>query len=119
MAPSSALFRGPFVITGLSGGGKTVLSRSLEDLGYNCVDNIPLELVEELFERSEDRKKLVVVLDVRTTGMAETFPGIHARLKQRYQSLRLIFVEAADSILGQRFAVPSPGRQSPPTATTS
>jgi UPF0042 nucleotide-binding protein len=38
-------FRGPFVITGLSGAGKTVLSRSLEDLGYLCVDNIPLELV--------------------------------------------------------------------------
>ena len=41
------MFRGPFVITGLSGSGKTVLSRSLEDLGYNCVDNIPLKLVEE------------------------------------------------------------------------
>lgn len=105
MAPTSTLFRGPFVITGLSGGGKSVLSRSLEDLGYNCVDNIPLELVEELFRRSEDRKKLVVVLDVRAVGMAETFPGIYARLNQQYDSLRLIFVEAADSVLEQRFSV--------------
>ena len=94
MAPSSTIFRGPFVITGLSGGGKTVLSRSLEDLGYNCVDNIPLELVEELFRRSEDRKGLVVVLDVRAAGMAEIFPEIHSRLNRQYKMLRLIFVEA-------------------------
>ncbi|RLE28141.1 MAG: RNase adapter RapZ [Acidobacteria bacterium] len=105
MAQCSTLFRGPFVITGLSGGGKSVLSRSLEDLGYNCVDNIPLELVEELFLRSQDRNRLVVVLDVRTAGMAETFPEIHARLNQQYDSLRLIFVEAADSVLEQRFSV--------------
>lgn len=105
MAMSSSLFRGPFVITGLSGGGKTVLSRSLEDLGYNCVDNIPLELVEELFRKSQDREKLVVVLDVRAAGMSETFPEIHARLNQQYQMLRLIFVEASDVVLEQRFSV--------------
>ncbi len=105
MTPPSPFFRGPFVITGLSGGGKTVLSRSLEDLGYNCVDNIPLELVEELFRRSDDRRRLVVVLDVRAAGMAEIFPGIHARLTRQYESLRLIFVEATDAVLERRFSV--------------
>ena len=59
-------FSGPFVITGLSGSGKSVLSRSLEDLGYLCVDNIPLELVPRLFETSDiDLERLVVVVDVR------------------------------------------------------
>lgn len=105
MGSSFNLYRGPFVITGLSGGGKSVLSRSLEDLGYHCVDNIPLDLVEDLFRQSGDRKKLVVVLDVRATGMAERFPEIHARLNDQYEALRLIFVEAADAILEQRFSV--------------
>ncbi len=99
------LYRGPFVITGLSGGGKTVLSRSLEDLGYNCVDNIPLELLESLFESSEERSRLVVVLDVRATGLSDVFPEIHRRLKERYPVLRLIFVEASNAVLEQRFAV--------------
>jgi len=100
-----SLFRGPFVITGLSGGGKTVLSRSLEDLGYNCVDNIPLELVEELFSRSEERTKLVVVLDVRAAGMAVDFPEIFGRLVREYPTLRLIFVEASNPVLEKRFSV--------------
>ncbi len=105
MTSTSTIFRGPFVITGLSGAGKSVLSRSLEDLGYNCVDNIPLELLEELFIRSKDREKLVVVLDVRTVGMAEVFPKIHDRLTGKYESLCLIFVEAGNSVLEQRFSV--------------
>ncbi len=105
MAPSSTIFRGPFVITGLSGGGKTVLSRSLEDLGYNCVDNIPLDLLEELFRRSEEIEKLVVVLDVRAAGMSKKYPEIHSRLTRQHNSLRLIFVEATVAILEQRFSV--------------
>ncbi len=105
MVPALTLFRGPFVITGLSGGGKTVLSRSLEDLGYNCVDNIPLDLLEELFRRSEEIGKLVVVLDVRAAGMSEQYPEIHARLTREHTALRLIFVEATVAVLEQRFSV--------------
>ena len=99
-------YDGPFMITGLSGAGKTVLSRSLEDLGYLCVDNIPLELVPELFERSADEvTRLVVVLDVRAKGFAETLPEIYGQLKQREPRLRLVFVEASPEILQRRFSV--------------
>ena len=74
-------YRGPFVITGLSGSGKTVLSRSLEDLGYVCVDNIPLEMVPELFSTSKaELEKLVVVVDVRTRGLTEKFAEIFSEL---------------------------------------
>jgi UPF0042 nucleotide-binding protein len=99
-------FGGPFVITGLSGSGKTVLSRSLEDLGYLCVDNIPLALVGALFETTdEDLERLAVVLDVRAKGMAEKFPGIYRDLKKSYPALQLIFVEAEPGVLLQRFSV--------------
>ncbi len=99
-------YHGPFVITGLSGAGKTVLSRSLEDLGYRCVDNIPLELVPDLFERlSDEVDRLVVVLDLRTEGFAEEFPGVHRLLVRRWPGLRLVFVEASPEVLLRRFSV--------------
>jgi UPF0042 nucleotide-binding protein len=103
---SERRFEGPFMITGLSGAGKTILSRSLEDLGYLCVDNIPLELVPELFEHSSaDINRLVVVLDVRARGFAETLPDIYRGLKYRHADLRLVFVEAAPDTLLRRFSV--------------
>ncbi len=94
------------MITGLSGAGKTVLSRSLEDIGYECVDNIPLELLTELFDRSTtELARLVVVLDVRAKGLAESFPSIHRALAERCSGLRLVFVEASPETLLQRFSV--------------
>jgi UPF0042 nucleotide-binding protein len=99
-------FGGPFVITGLSGSGKTVLSRSLEDIGYLCVDNIPLELVSALFDTTDkDIERLAVVLDVRARGMAEGFPEIFRDLKLRYSDLRVVFVEASPAVLLRRFSV--------------
>ncbi len=103
---SERRFGGPFVITGLSGSGKTVLSRSLEDIGYLCVDNIPLGLVSSLFDTTDnDAERLAVVLDVRARGMAERFPAIFRNLKLRYPTLRLVFVEASPSVLLQRYSV--------------
>ena len=99
-------FGGPFVITGLSGSGKTVLSRSLEDIGYLCVDNIPLDLVSALFASTEqDTERLAVVLDVRARGMVEKFPTIFHELKEAHPKLRLIFVEADPAVLLRRYSV--------------
>jgi UPF0042 nucleotide-binding protein len=99
-------FRGPFVITGLSGSGKTILSRSLEDMGYLCVDNIPLSLVSDLFQATaEDADRLVVVLDVRARGMAQRFPEIFRSLKTQHPNLRLVFVEASNDVLLRRYSV--------------
>jgi UPF0042 nucleotide-binding protein len=103
---SKRSFSGPFVITGLSGAGKSVLSRSLEDVGYVCVDNIPLELVPLLFDRTEgEMDRLVVVLDVRTQGMIQRFPEFFRDLKEKVSALRLIFVEASPEVLLRRFSV--------------
>jgi UPF0042 nucleotide-binding protein len=110
-------FNGPFVITGLSGAGKTLLSRSLEDIGYLCVDNIPLELVPLLFARTEEEmERLVVVLDVRTRGMIQLFPEFFRELRTKYPGVRLLFVDASPEILLRRFSVarrPHPLRDMP------
>jgi UPF0042 nucleotide-binding protein len=83
-----------------------VLSRSLEDLGYLCVDNIPLELLPELFAKAEeDLSRLVVVLDVRARGLTEKFPEIFSELSDRCEALRIVFVEASPEILLRRFSI--------------
>ena len=106
MTMSGSVRKGPFVVTGLSGSGKSVLSRSLEDIGYLCVDNIPLALVPDLFTHSKNEiEQLVVVLDVRTRGMAEDFPGVFSALKKANPGLRLVFVEASPETLLQRFSI--------------
>jgi len=105
MMTTGKVRKGPFVVTGLSGSGKTVLSRSLEDIGYFCVDNIPLALVPDLFKHSETEiDNLVVVLDVRARGMVEEFPGVLEQLKEANPALRLVFVEALPETLLQRFS---------------
>ena len=102
---ASELWRGPFVVSGLSGAGKSVLSRSLEDLGYICVDNIPLGLLRPLFEGTENPDRLVVVLDVRRRGLAAELPGILEGLRRDFPGLQLLFVEAGESVIQQRFSV--------------
>lgn len=103
---STEQYVGPFIVTGLSGAGKTILSRSLEDIGYLCVDNIPLDLVPDLFERTEgDRRRLVVVVDVRAKGLTTKLPAVYRQLAEEYPGLRLIFVEASPEMLLRRFSV--------------
>ncbi len=98
--------KGPFVVTGYSGSGKTVLTRGLEDIGYHCVDNVPLDLVESVFEAWRgDLSHLVVVLDVRTPGFAERFPALLPELRRRFAGTRLVFVEASPDTLVHRYSV--------------
>jgi UPF0042 nucleotide-binding protein len=61
------------VVTGLSGAGKSVVTRCFEDLGYRCVDNLPLDLIEPLFARvwAKPSPPWAVVVDVRARLPAE------------------------------------------------
>jgi len=94
------------VVTGVSGAGKSVVTRCFEDLGYRCVDNLPLELIEPLFAYVWETggAPWVVVVDVRAEGFARTFPNLMARLKVNYPQLRLVFVEASTESIVQRFS---------------
>ncbi len=97
---------GAVVVTGLSGAGKSVVTRCFEDLGYRCVDNLPLDLIEPLFQHTQEgaAQPLVVVVDVRTLHFTEHFPGLLARLRVRFPSLRVIFVEAKTEAIVRRFS---------------
>jgi UPF0042 nucleotide-binding protein len=94
------------VLTGLSGAGKSVVTRCFEDLGYRCVDNVPLELLESFFTHAwaTSGSPWVFVVDVRAEGFAETFSGHVASLRQRFPELRVLFAEASTECIVRRFS---------------
>ncbi len=95
-----------FVVTGMSGAGKSVVTRCFEDLGFRCVDNLPLELIKPLFVHiwQSAGPPWVVVVDVRAEGFAGDFPKLMASLKELYPDLRLVFVEASTEAIVRRFS---------------
>jgi UPF0042 nucleotide-binding protein len=78
--------------------------KALEDLGFYCVDNLPVVLLEpfvELFSERSDR--LAAVIDVRERDFLGAFPGTHERLRQSGALSELLFLSATDEALSQRF----------------
>ena len=96
------------VLTGLSGSGKSQAIRALEDLGYYCVDNLPVSLLPvmaELAERQTEHNRVAVVMDIREPRFVSDFPRVYRRLKtNRHLTSRLIFLEAAHAELVRRFS---------------
>jgi UPF0042 nucleotide-binding protein len=97
------------VLTGLSGSGKSQAIRALEDLGYFCVDNLPVTLLPMLAELTlragTEISRAAVVVDVREGKMLKEFPRVYRSLKARTNlNPVLIFLEAAESALVRRFS---------------
>ena len=72
------------VLTGLSGSGKSQAIRALEDLGYYCVDNLPVSLLPvmaELAERQTEHNRVAVVMDIREPRFVSDFPRAYRKLK--------------------------------------
>jgi RNase adapter protein RapZ len=92
------------VVTGLSGSGKSYVNKCLEDMGYFCVDNLPLELLEPLIDQVSGKKRVGIILDVRNPDFASRFPEILARLRQRVPGTRLVFLDATEESLIRRFS---------------
>jgi len=97
------------VITGQSGAGKSQAIRALEDLGYFCVDNLPVRLIPMLARLSRQAgseiARAAVVVDVREGSFLDEFPRMYRRLR-RLEGLDplLIFLEASDDALVRRFS---------------
>ncbi len=94
------------IITGLSGGGKVSVLKVFEDLGYYCVDNLPVELIPnfaELVHSSGEIDKAALVADIREGERLERLPEILASLKDKLPTT-VIFLEASDEALLRRFS---------------
>jgi RNase adapter protein RapZ len=97
------------VLTGMSGSGKSQAMRALEDLGYFCVDNLPLSLLPTFAELTlrpdTELEKAAVVIDIREGERLSQFPRIFGKLrKMDGLNPRLIFLEANDAALVRRFS---------------
>jgi RNase adapter protein RapZ len=97
------------VLTGLSGAGKSQAIRALEDLGYFCVDNLPIPLIPTLAELSRraesELTKVAIVVDVREGASLSRFPtALRALRAMRGIDARVIFLEAGDHALVRRFS---------------
>jgi UPF0042 nucleotide-binding protein len=95
------------VLSGLSGAGKSAALDSLEDLGYYCVDNLPPALMEtfaDLCERTGSVDRAALVIDARTHGLLEEFAAAYEGLSGRYDAAELVFLDADDAVLQQRFS---------------
>ena len=94
------------VITGMSGSGKGSVLKVFEDLGYYCVDNLPVDLIPsfaELVQQSQEIQKAALVLDVREGARLEKLPSILKSVKKRVPT-RVLFLEATDEVLQRRFS---------------
>jgi UPF0042 nucleotide-binding protein len=95
------------VITGLSGAGRSTAAKCLEDLGWFVVDNLPPSLLEtmvELASRSQGSvDKIAVVVDVRSRGFTSDVREALGELDRQGVRPRVIFLEASDDALVQRF----------------
>ena len=91
------------IVTGLSGSGKSYVNKCLEDMGYFCVDNLPLELVEPLLSRVS-ASRVGIILDVRNPDFARRFPEILSRLRRQVPGTRLLFLDASEEALIRRFS---------------
>jgi UPF0042 nucleotide-binding protein len=96
------------VITGLSGSGKSYVQSTLEDLGFYCVDNLPIELIESFLDEvgtHENATRVGIVVDVRTHDFARVFPTFYReRIRKLVPNVVLIFLEASDEVLARRYS---------------
>ncbi len=93
------------LITGMSGAGKTLALKALEDLGYEAVDNLPLSLLGLLLRPGETNRPLTIGIDIRTRGfgVASMLAEMDRLMQGRRLDMRLLFVDCDDEALGRRY----------------
>ena len=94
------------LITGLSGSGKSTVGNCFEDLGYYCIDNLPLPLLRGFLADPlvEGHHRIAVVTDVRAPGFAGEFPRLYDEIDRDLVHPILLFLEASDEVLVRRFS---------------
>jgi UPF0042 nucleotide-binding protein len=96
------------IITGTSGSGKGTVLKTFEDLGFFCIDNLPVSLIPKLMEgfqeTGNDVKRAVLVIDVRAGEKLADLVEILRELRNAAFHLFVLYLEAEDSVLVRRFS---------------
>jgi len=95
------------IVTGMSGAGKSTALNMLEDSGYFCVDNIPVELFSKFIqlsaEKNADDLHVALGIDIRSGVTSEKLSVVLDELKQEGYPFEILFLDAKTSILVKRF----------------
>lgn len=94
------------ILTGISGAGKASALKAFEDLGYHCVDNLPLELLPQfaaIVSKSPEVERAAIVIDVREGATLDRLPEILKSIKKLLQ-IRVVYLDAQDAVLVRRFS---------------
>jgi RNase adapter protein RapZ len=95
------------ILTGLSGSGKSTVLKAFEDMGFYCVDNMPVELIPifaELHEAGEGNfSRAALLVDAREGAQLQKLPGLLTHLRKDHP-ISLVFIEANDEALLRRYS---------------
>lgn len=95
------------ILTGLSGSGKSTVLKTFEDLGYYCVDNLPVELIPTFSELhvygNAEIERAALLVDAREGDQLKRLPAIY-KLIRREVAATLVFIEASEIALLRRFS---------------
>ena len=96
------------ILTGMSGAGKSTAIKMMEDIGYYCVDNLPIALLEKFVELSSlqenaELQKVAVGIDIRNGQALEEIRDVLARIKKKKVHYEILFLDAEDSVLVKRY----------------
>ncbi len=96
------------IISGLSGSGKSTAIKALEDLGFFCVDNLPVLLLPKFLELCQhsaaEISKVALVVDIREKNFLKAYPKVFQSLKKDGYQLTTIFLECSDNVLVKRYS---------------
>ena len=94
------------LLSGVSGSGKSVALKALEDAHFFCVDNLPADLISPLVEYAESRgePKVAISADARSRESLGRLPDIVDKLRERGHDVRVIFLDSNDESLVRRFS---------------
>lgn len=106
-APAKRSIRQFVLITGLSGSGKASVLKAFEDLGFYCVDNLPIDLIPKFADLcaapGSRIERAAVVVDIREGEAISQLPAIYQSLARDNLKPSLVFLEASDKALIRRF----------------
>jgi UPF0042 nucleotide-binding protein len=94
------------IVTGMSGSGKGSVLKAFEDLGYYCVDNLPVDLIPrfaDLVRQSPEIERTALVIDVREGSSLNKLPSILKQVRKSVDT-QVVFLEASDESLVRRFS---------------
>lgn len=95
------------LLTGMSGAGKSTALKMMEDIGFYCVDNLPIPLIEKFVELSEmqsfELSKVAVGIDIRSGKALAELHDVLDRLEADGRSCEILFLDAEDAVLVKRY----------------